>query len=140
VNSYFEHVKHDGLLGLLRQAVIFILLASPINVSANQAMAESTTIELDKVIVGNLITITPVVSYLSEGDYLYRMALVKTGRSGNSSSKQSGRFRVKDEGPARLSTTSINLGPADSCELTVTLIQEFKPILEKRFQCILHNN
>jgi hypothetical protein len=135
VNSYLEQVKCDGLLGILRQAVITILLVSPMSVSATQAMADSTTIELDKVIVGNVITITPVISYLSEGDYLYRMALVKKGRSGNSSSSQSGRFRVSDEGFARLSTTSINLGPADSCDLTVTLMQEDKPILEKRFHC-----
>ncbi len=133
-------MKYDGLLGKLRQAVIFILLASPVSVSATQTMAASATIELDKVIVGNMVTITPVVSDLSEGEYLYQMGLIKKGRSGNSSSKQSGRFRVSADGVARLSTTRINLSPDDSCELTVTLMQADKPILEKRFHCISQDN
>ena len=136
MNSYLEHLKYDGLSGMFRQAVILMLLIFPMAIAANQTMIDSATIQLDKVTAGNMVTITPVVSDLPDGDYLYRMGLVKKGRSGNSSSNQSGRFTVSGDAPTKLSTTSINLSPSDICELTVTVLLEERPVLEKRFQCL----
>ena len=114
-------------------ALLFLTLFFPF-----EALSLTDTpalIELDRVRIDDQVSFTPSASNLAPGEYRYRMVLIKRGKSGNSSSQQSGRLQVNEEGHGTLSTSSVNISPGDHCELSVFIDKNQSPFLEKHFSC-----
>ena len=62
---------------------------------------------------GGTLKVAPVVSAPAGAKLRYDMTTTRTGRSGNSNSRQSGNVTVGDDGKAALSQVAVNVGPQD---------------------------
>ena len=62
---------------------------------------------------GGTLKVAPVVTAPAGAKLRYDMTTTRTGRSGNSNSRQSGNVTVGDDGKASLSQLAVNVSPQD---------------------------
>lgn len=62
---------------------------------------------------GGTLKVAPVVTAPAGAQLRYDMTTTRTGRSGNSNSRQSGNVTVGDDGKAALSQAAVNVSPQD---------------------------
>lgn len=69
------------------------------------------------------LNVAPIVSAPAGAKLRYEVTTTRTGRSGNSNSRQSGNVQVGDGGKASLSQVSVNVGPQDRYEVHVEVFE-----------------
>jgi len=93
----------------MRQLAFSLLFLSSI-VLAN---APGYDLSLGAEVRGGTLKVAPVVSAPAGAKLRYDMTTTRTGRSGNSNSRQSGNVTVGDDGKASLSQLAVNVSPQD---------------------------
>ena len=81
--------------------------------SIAQANAPGYDLSLGAEVRGGTLKVAPVVSAPAGAKLRYDMTTTRTGRSGNSNSRQSGNVTVGDDGKAALSQVAVNVSPQD---------------------------
>jgi len=77
------------------------------------ANAPGYDLSLGAEVSGGTLKLAPVVSAPAGAKLRYDMTTTRTGRSGNSNSRQSGNVTVGDDGKATLSQVAVNVSPQD---------------------------
>jgi hypothetical protein len=86
------------------------LILSP---GAALANAPGYDLSLGAEVRGGTLKVAPVISAPAGAQLRYDMTTTRTGRSGNSNSRQSGNVTVGDDGKATLSQVAVNVSPQD---------------------------
>jgi hypothetical protein len=99
--------------------------------AAALANAPGYDLSLGAEVRGGTLKVTPVISAPAGAQLRYDMTTTRTGRSGNSNSRQSGNVTVGDDGKASLSQLSVNVGPQDRYEVHVEVSEGERVVAAK---------
>ena len=77
------------------------------------ANAPGYDLSLGAEVRGGTLKVAPVVTAPAGAKLRYDVTTTRTGRSGNSNSRQSGNVTVGDDGKAALSQVAVNVSPQD---------------------------
>jgi hypothetical protein len=103
----------------MRLLFLCLILSS----GAALANAPGYDLSLGAEVRGRMLKVAPVISAPAGAQLRYDMTTTRTGRSGNSNSRQSGNVTVGDDGKASLSQISVNVRPQDRYEVHVEVFE-----------------
>jgi len=101
----------------MRHLFLCLILSS----GAALANAPGYDLSLGAEVRGGTLKIAPVISAPAGAKLRYDVTTTRTGRSGNSNSRQSGNVTVGDAGKASLSQVSVSVSPQDRYEVRVEI-------------------
>ena len=95
------------------------------------ANAPGYDLSLGAEVRGRMLKVAPVISAPAGAQLRYDMTTTRTGRSGNSNSRQSGNVTVGDDGKATLSQVAVNVSPQDRYEVRVEVFEGERVVAAK---------
>jgi hypothetical protein len=90
-----------------------LFLCMILSSGAALANAPGYDLSLGAEVRGRMLKVAPVISAPAGAQLRYDMTTTRTGRSGNSNSRQSGDVTVGEDGKATLSQVAVNVSPQD---------------------------
>ena len=99
--------------------------------AAALASAPGYDLALGAEVSGGTLKVAPVITAPAGAKLRYDMTTTRTGRSGNSNSRQGGNVTVGDDGKASLSQVSVNVGPQDRYTVHVEVYDGQKVVAAK---------
>jgi hypothetical protein len=87
--------------------------------AAARAHVPGYDLSLGAEVRGGTLKVAPIVTAPAGAKLRYDVTTTRTGRSGNSNSRQSGNLTVGDAGKASLSQVSVSVSPQDRYEVRV---------------------
>ena len=87
------------------------------------AMADDFRLTINAYSQGSLLRVNPQIVGPAGRALSYELVASKTGRSGRTSSRQSGKVAVGASGAASLSTLSLSVEPEDRYDVTVKVFE-----------------
>ncbi|MCT4704285.1 curli assembly protein CsgC [Enterobacteriaceae bacterium H20N1] len=82
---------------------------------------------------GNIYTIEPVATLTTDCQCSMKLAAIRSGTSGQSSSNQRASVSIKANEPIKLASLRLNIDPGDNVTITVTLTNGKDINLEKQW-------
>lgn len=95
------------------------------------ANAPGYDLSLGAEVRGGTLEVAPILTAPAGAKLRYDVTTTRTGRSGNSNSRQSGNVTVGGDGKASLSQVSVNVGPQDRYEVHVEVFEGERVVAAK---------
>jgi len=110
---------------------LFLLMTPIIAAAATHAESADIMLWIEKEVTGeNRVTLTPYVKTPSAANLRYSFEVDKHGKSGRSTTRQSGRLSFQSDQPKALSTLALHLKPEDHCRVELKLYDEDRLVAE----------
>lgn len=113
------------------RSLVFSLLLLSASALAN---APGYDLSLGAEARGGTLKVAPVVTAPAGAQLRYDVTTTRTGRSGNSNSRQSGNVTVGSEGKAALSQVAVSVGEQDRYEVRVEVYDGGRLVAAKTLQ------